>query len=142
MQRETDDRLLDDLLRRAAAAQRLRLERALVPIGLTVTQFVLLREIASEGAMSGAELARVESLTPQTTSVVLRNLSAKDAICVRFAESDGRTRRFELTHIGRSLLLDGAELTRARIAALRLGAPDASLLPVRKFLESVSAIVG
>ena len=48
---------LDDELRRAGAAQRLKMERALAGLDLTPAQFAMMEWLAREPGLSGAELA-------------------------------------------------------------------------------------
>src|SRR6516165_10089929 len=68
------------LLRQAQAAARLSLERALAELGATPPQFVVLTMLKAYPGLSGAELARVALLTPQTVSVIIRNLERDGAI--------------------------------------------------------------
>jgi DNA-binding MarR family transcriptional regulator len=52
---------IDDLLRRAAATQRLAMERALAGLCVTPAQYAVLRIIAETPGLSNAEIARVDS---------------------------------------------------------------------------------
>ena len=54
------------LLRQAQAATRLAMERALADLGVTPPQFVVLTMLRAYPGLSGADLARVAMLTPQT----------------------------------------------------------------------------
>ena len=62
------------LLRQAQAATRLTLERALADLGVTPPQFAVLTMLKAYPGLSGADLARVALLTPQTVGVIIRNL--------------------------------------------------------------------
>ncbi len=68
------------LLRQAQAASRLTLERSLVDLGVTPPQFVVLTMLKAYPGLSGADLARVALLTPQTVGVIIRNLERARAI--------------------------------------------------------------
>lgn len=68
------------LLRQAQAATRLTLERALADLGITPPQFAVLTMLRAYPGLSGAELARVALLTPQTVGVIIRNLERGGAI--------------------------------------------------------------
>jgi hypothetical protein len=68
------------LLRQAQAAARLSLERALADLGITTPQFVVLTMLRANPGLSGANLARVALLTPQTVGVIIRNLERSRAI--------------------------------------------------------------
>ncbi len=62
------------LLRQAQAATRLTMERALADLGVTPPQFAVLTMLKAYPGLSGADLARVALLTPQTVGVIIRNL--------------------------------------------------------------------
>ncbi len=62
------------LLRQANAAVRLKLERAFADTDITLPQFAVLTMMASYPPLSGADLARLTLLTPQTVNVIVRNL--------------------------------------------------------------------
>ena len=115
---------LDDLLRRAAATQRLAVERALADLGVTLAQYAVLKAVAETPGLSNAEIARAERLTPQTTSLVLANLERKRAVLRRDHERHGRIRRAEATEFGAKLL----EACRERL--IRHHARLAAALPV------------
>ena len=68
------------LLRQAHAATRLTMERALADVGVTPPQFVVLTMLRAYPGLSGAELARVALLTPQTVGVIIGNLERDRAI--------------------------------------------------------------
>src|ERR1700755_3413296 len=68
------------LLRQAQAAARLAMERALGDLGVTPPQFVVLTMLRAYPGLSGADLARVALLTPQTVGVIIRNLERDGAI--------------------------------------------------------------
>ena len=79
------------LLRQAAGAYRLRMERALADIGVTPPQFSVLTMLAAYPGHSNADLARIALLTPQTVSVIISNLERMGAVARRpflLAESD------------------------------------------------------
>jgi DNA-binding MarR family transcriptional regulator len=92
------------LLRQASAAVRLALDRILAEHGLTSPQYSALTMIASYPIMSSADLARLTLLTPQTVSVIVRNLERRGAI-IRLPDAvHRRIQRLELTPSGRALL--------------------------------------
>jgi len=92
---------LDDLLRRAAAAQRVAVERALAELDLTPAQFAVLRIVDAKPGISAAEAARVERLTPPTMSVIVANLERSGAL-TRLPHPDNvRIQKLEATQLGR-----------------------------------------
>jgi DNA-binding MarR family transcriptional regulator len=126
------------LLRQAQAASRLTLERALSDFGATVPQFVVLTMLKAYPGLSGAELARVALLTPQTVGVIIGNLERDGAIGKTAHPVHGRMLQWTLTRRGTTLL----EQCRKRAMALerRLAAnltPKAERA-VRRWLADVA----
>jgi DNA-binding MarR family transcriptional regulator len=114
---------LDDLLRRAAASQRLAVERALAELAVTPTQYAVLKTIAETPGLSNAEIARLERLTPQTTSLVIANLERKGAVIRRAHERHGRIRCAEATALGGGLLQACRERLRGHHRRLKAALP-------------------
>ena len=56
------------------------MERRLARLGVTPPQFVVLTMLRAYPGLSGADLARVALLTPQTVGVIIRNLERDGAI--------------------------------------------------------------
>ena len=92
------------LLRQAAAASRLTLERALAELGATPPQFVVLTMLKAYPGLSGADLARVALLTPQTVGVIIRTLERDGAIRMTPHPVHGRVLQWTLTRQGERLL--------------------------------------
>jgi DNA-binding MarR family transcriptional regulator len=92
------------LLRQAHAAARLTLERSLGELGVTAPQFVVLTMLKAYPGLSGAELARVALLTPQTVGVIIANLERDRAIQKRPHPVHGRRLQWSLTQRGVTLL--------------------------------------
>jgi DNA-binding MarR family transcriptional regulator len=92
------------LLRQAAAASRLTMERSLAELGATQPQFVVLTMLKAYPGLSGADLARVALLTPQTVGVIIRNLERDGAIRMTPHPVHGRVLQWTLTRRGLTLL--------------------------------------
>ncbi len=92
------------LLRQAAAAHRLRMERALADLGVTPPQFSVLTILAAYPGYSNADIARVTLLTPQTVCVIVANLERMGAITRTPHAVHGRIKQIELSKSGRALL--------------------------------------
>jgi DNA-binding MarR family transcriptional regulator len=92
------------LLRQAQAATRLAMERALADLGVTPPQFVVLTMLRAYPGLSGADLARVAMLTPQTTGVIIRNLERDGAIRKTPHPVHGRVLQWTVTRRGAALL--------------------------------------
>ncbi len=92
------------LLRQAQAATRLTMERMLGTLGVTPPQFVVLTMLRAYPGLSGADLARVALLTPQTVGVIIRNLERDGAIRKTPHPVHGRVLQWTLTRRGTALL--------------------------------------
>jgi DNA-binding MarR family transcriptional regulator len=92
------------LLRQAQAATRLRMERALAELGVTPPQFIVLTMLRAYPGLSGADVARVALLTPQTVGVIIRNLERDGAIKKTPHPVHGRVLQWTVTRRGGTLL--------------------------------------
>lgn len=127
------------LLRQAHGAVRSALDAALAEAGLTTPQFLVLNLLDSYPGASGADIARIAQLTPQTVNLIVRKLERDRLIARSEHESHGRVLRIELTEAGSKRLrqckrlADGVE---SEILALL----DADAEPeVRRWLAAVAA---
>jgi DNA-binding MarR family transcriptional regulator len=89
------------LLRQAQATVRLALDTQLAVTGLTTPQFVVLGLLDSYPGTSGAELARVAQLTPQTMNLIVRKLEEGGLIERTSHETHGKVLRMDLTKVGK-----------------------------------------
>ncbi len=92
------------LLRQANAAHRLRMERALSGLEVTLPQFSVLTMLVAYPGISGADVARLSLLTPQTVSVIVANLERMGAVARRPHQIHGRIQHIEVSKDGRRLL--------------------------------------
>lgn len=102
------------LLRQAQAATRLTLERSLTDLGVTPPQFAVLTMLNAYPGLSGADVARVALLTPQTVGVIIGNLERNGAIRKTPHPVHGRVLQWTLTRRGSDLL----EKCRRRVTAV------------------------
>jgi DNA-binding MarR family transcriptional regulator len=127
------------LLRQAQAATRLTLERALDDLGVTPPQFAVLTMLRAYPGLSGADLARVALLTPQTVGVIIRNLERDGAIRKTPHPVHGRMLQWTLTRRGGTLL----DTCRRRAVALerRLvkGVGMKAQVTIRRWLSKIAA---
>jgi DNA-binding MarR family transcriptional regulator len=101
-----------DLLRRAASVHRLRTERALAEFGVTAGQFAVLSIAIERPAVSSADIARIEALTPQTISVIVANLVRRGAVEKIPHAVHGRIQQIETTLAGLDLFKQCADRVR------------------------------
>ncbi|MDP9869204.1 MULTISPECIES: MarR family winged helix-turn-helix transcriptional regulator [Streptosporangium] len=91
-------------LKRAAAALRGAMDRALREHGLTVPQYSCLELLDERPGISGAELARSTFVTRQSSSVVLRGLQEGGLVTRPAAADHGRALPVHLTEEGKRRL--------------------------------------
>jgi DNA-binding MarR family transcriptional regulator len=134
-----EDGYLGYLLRQAHAASRLQMERTLADFGVTPPQFVVLTMLKAYPGLSGADLARVALLTPQTVGVIIRNLERAWSIRKKTHPVHGRVLMWTLTKSG--LVLVGK--CRRRVLALErrlaAGLTARTQLTVRRWLARIAA---
>src|SRR5437899_1644242 len=127
------------LLRQAQAATRLAMERALADLGVTSPQFVVLTMLKAYPGLSGADLARVAMLTPQTVGVIVRNLERDGAIRKTPHPIHGRVLQWTVTRRGAALLdrcKRHAQVIEQRLTA-GLSARDQTM--IRRWLARIAA---
>ena len=92
------------LLRQAQASVRGAMERTLSDLDVTSAQFGVLTMIVAYPGVSGADLARLTYLTPQTINVIVGNLERDGAIEKSAHATHGRILRLYATGKGQVLL--------------------------------------
>ncbi|MFD0279062.1 MarR family winged helix-turn-helix transcriptional regulator [Kitasatospora sp. NPDC127111] len=92
------------LLKRAQAALRGAMDKALREHGLTVPQYATLELLALHPGMSNADLARATFVTRQSGNVVLRGLQEAGLITRPATADHGRARPAHLTEEGHTRL--------------------------------------
>jgi DNA-binding MarR family transcriptional regulator len=127
------------LLRQAQAAARLSLERALADLGATPPQFVVLTMLKAYPGLSGADLARVAVLTPQTVGVIIRNLERDGAIRKTPHPVHGRLLQWTLTNLGAKLLAKCRRRAMALERRLVAGLGAKAQLTIRRWLSKIAA---
>ena len=127
------------LLRQAQAATRLTLERALADLGITPPQFAVLTMLKAYPGLSGADLARVALLTPQTVGVIIRNLERDGAIRKNPHPIHGRVLQWTLTRRGGTLLGKCRRPVRALERRLLAGLAPKAQGTVRRWLSKIAA---
>jgi DNA-binding MarR family transcriptional regulator len=129
---------LGHLLRQAQAAARLTLERALADLSVTPPQFAVLTILKAHPGLSGADLARVALLTPQTTGVIIRNLERAGAIRKSPHPVHGRVLQWSLTRRGLTLLEKCRRHAMALERRLAAGLNRKDERAVRRWLSNIA----
>jgi DNA-binding MarR family transcriptional regulator len=94
------------LLRQAQHALWMAMETELDPLGITASQFGVLRLVDVRPGATGAELAHDSMYSPQSTQEMLVTLEATGLIERRGDPDDGRLRRTHLTAAGADRLAE------------------------------------
>ncbi|HVI53216.1 MAG TPA: MarR family transcriptional regulator [Candidatus Sulfotelmatobacter sp.] len=126
------------LLRQAAAAHRLRMERALADLGVTMPQFLVLTMLKAYPGASNADLARLTQLTPQTLSVIVANLLKSGAVARQAHAEHGRIQMIRITEAGLSSLEECRRRVHPIEEALQSGFSDDEQAIVRRWLVAAA----
>ena len=127
------------LLRQAQATTRLAMERALADLGVTSPQFVVLTMLKAYPGLSGADLARVAMLTPQTVGVIVRNLERDGAIRKTPHPIHGRVLQWTVTRQGAALLEKCRRHAQAVERRLAAGLSAKAQIVIRRWLAKIAA---
>ena len=127
------------LLRQAQGATRLAMERSLAGLGVTTPQFVVLTMLRAYPGLSGADLARVAMLTPQTVGVIIRNLERDGAIQKTPHPVHGRVLQWTLTARGAALLERCRRHAQAIERRLAAGLSTGAQRLIRRWLAGIAA---
>ncbi|RWA73015.1 MarR family transcriptional regulator [Mesorhizobium sp.] len=126
------------LLRQAAGAYRLRVERALGEFGVTQPQFATLTMLSAYPGISNADLARLAVLTPQTVSVIVANLERAGSLVRKPHAVHGRIQHLDLSDSGRALLKKCRERVQKLERELTAGLSATEEHAVRRWLVGVA----
>lgn len=129
------------LLRQANAAHKIRMERALQDVGLTLPQFSVLTMLAAYPGASSADLAKLSLLTPQTMTVIIGNLERAGLVTRRPHAEHGRIRVIEITDAGLEQLACGKSAVNAAETALTAGMTPSAERVVRRWLVQVAKLL-
>ena len=98
------------LLKAVLQSFRIRQDEELQPHGITTSQLRMLWTVEANPAVSGAQVARMCSVTPQTGQATLAAMEAHGWIRRRASEKSDRVLVAELTAKGRKVLMVGKEI--------------------------------
>lgn len=129
------------LVRQANVAVRAALERALADTGATTPQFAVLTMIVAYPGISGADLARLTFLTPQTINVIVRNLERAGAVSKTAHAVHGRILQLGATPKGVALLKRCRSRVEAVEQALSGLVNPAEEKTVRRWLSAAAEVL-
>jgi DNA-binding MarR family transcriptional regulator len=101
------------LVGRLDRALRKRINEALAPSGLSVSQYTVLSVLQARGELSNAQLASRAFITPQAMNEVVQSLEAQKLVTRRQDPSHGRIVQLTLTARGMDTLRDCDAAVRA-----------------------------
>ncbi|NXY93810.1 MarR family transcriptional regulator [Streptomyces sp. BR123] len=125
-------------LKRAQAALRTAMDRALREHDLTVPQYSCLESLALHPGLSNAELARATFVTRQSMNVVLRTLQDAGLTTRPDTVDHGRARPARLTDEGRRRLRAAQESVYAIEARMVRAVPDERLADLLENLDRLA----
>ena len=126
------------LLRQAHGAMRQAMDQAFSAAGLTSPQFLVLNLLDAYPGASGADLARIAHLTPQTMNGIVKNLLRDGLVTQAGHETHGRVLRTQLSAAGRAKLRQckrHADAIEKKICALL---DEKSEIRVRRWLVDIA----
>ncbi|MFK4507746.1 MarR family transcriptional regulator [Bradyrhizobium daqingense] len=126
------------LLRQAHAAVRLKMERTLTDLAVTSPQFAVLTMLNAYPGLSGADVARLTFLTPQTVGVIIRNLARDGAITMTPHPVHGRIQQWTLTPRGATLLKACRQRVLELEKRLARGLDDKTEAAIRRWLTGIA----
>jgi DNA-binding MarR family transcriptional regulator len=126
------------LLRQAHSAHRIRMEKTLAHLGVTLPQFSVLTMLAAYPGASGAMLARLSLLTPQTMSVIVANLEKAGLVSRHAHPEHGRIQIIEINAAGKKLLARCKAVVATAEEALLEGLTRTDEAAVRRWLVQVA----
>jgi DNA-binding MarR family transcriptional regulator len=126
------------LLRQGHGAVRQAIERALDDLAVTQPQFLVMTMINAYPGVSGAEIARLTMLTPQTISLIIANLERDGRLTRSVNPEHGRRLLLQLTEEGKNLLAQCRERAHEVDAQLRTGLSADDEQTIRRWLVEIA----
>jgi DNA-binding MarR family transcriptional regulator len=114
------------LVKRVQQALRRRCDATLKPIGLSMSQYALLRALHDHPDASASELARLCFVTRQSLRDVLSGLRASGLIALSDTQGSGRARALQLTPLGLGHLKNSHAAVEGVEAGMLHGIPAAA----------------
>jgi DNA-binding MarR family transcriptional regulator len=128
------------LVRQASHAIRTATERALEDLEVTLPQFLVMTMVQAYPGCSGADVARLTMLTPQTISVIIANLEREGRLTREDSPEHGRIRQMRLTAEGSGLLARCRMRTHQVEEKLAASMPPGAEPAIRRWLADVTTV--
>ena len=125
------------LIKSVLQGYRSRLDEELQPHGITTSQLRMLWVVEENPAVSGAKVARICSVTPQSGQATLAVMEANGWIRRRASDASERVLVSELTVSGRKVLARGKSIAEGLNRRLWKGIGERELAGMDAVLEAV-----
>ena len=123
------------LLRQAAAAHRLKMDRALADLGITPPQLFIMTLISNNPGSSNADIARLASLTTPTVTVILKNLADRNVFQTIKHRIDKRIKLLKLSKNGEIIYAECRKRAAVVEEELEARVAPADINVIRKWLQ-------
>lgn len=133
------DTSLGYLLKEASAALRLAMERALRPLGMTITHYSCLELLAQRPGLSNSDLARGAFVTRQSMNVLLQSLERDGQVSRASTPSSGKAIPTRLTPSGEQLLAEATAAVRTVELRMLSGLSSEEQDAARRMLRTMVA---
>lgn len=128
------------LIRQAHNHIRLAIERALEDLDVTSPQFLVMTMVNAYPGVSGADVARLTMLTPQTISLIVANLERAGRLTREVSPEHARVQRMSLTPEGADLLAQCRQRTAVIERKLATAMPPEFEPAIRRWLADLATL--
>ena len=133
------DTSLGYLLKQASSSLHAAMDAVLRPLGMTVTHYSCLENLAQRPGLSNSELARGAFVTRQSMNVLLQALERDGLVSRPEQPTSGRVLPTELTELGREQLATASAAVRGVEDRMRSGLSTVDADQFRRLLASCVA---
>jgi DNA-binding MarR family transcriptional regulator len=128
------------LLRQASGTVRAAIEHALEDLDVTQPQFMVMTLVNAYPGSSGADIARLAMLTPQTVSLIVANLERDGRLIRSISPGHARVQQMQLTETGKTLLAGCRKRTHQIEARLTASMPPEHEPIIRRWLAGIASL--
>lgn len=130
------------MLKQAASALNGAMDAVLRPLGMTITHYATLEQLAQRPGLSNSELARATFVTRQSMSVLLQSLERQGLVTRPTEAPSGRVLPTTLTEAGRAQLTEASAAVRGverrMLGDLAARDVDAARRLLRAFVQALA----
>ena len=142
IKRQAERRRAAQMMKRILVHFRSQMDEALRPQGVTTAQLHILKTLREEPGVSGAQLARLCYVTPQSAQSLLSGLERDGWIVRNKGRGNDRILAARLTAEGEELLQEAEKMVKVIEGKLWRGVPESSIEALNGVLEHCLANLG